>query len=290
MPSQQKINSNQWFTEIHPHIGSAFSFSIEEKLHEEQTPFQHIAIYRTKDFGNLLVIDDVIQLSARDIFVYHEMMSHPILFTHRQPAHVAIIGGGDCGVLHEVLKHPTVQQVTQIDIDERVTRLAEHYFPEFCQKNQDKRATLLFQDGIQWMAQQPDQSVDVIIIDSTDPIGVAEGLFKKSFYIECRRVLADGGMIIHQSESPLYYAEDILLPMHHAMREAGFNFSKSLFFPVVGYPSGWWSATMATIDTSPEQFRKLDAQNKTFVTEYYNAEIHSAAFAMPEFVKAILKE
>src|SRR5574338_1669805 len=116
-------------------------------------------------------------LTTRDNFLYHEMMTHPVLYTPAAPRNVAIIGGGDCGTLREVLRHPEVESVVQIDIDERVTRLAEKYFPELCESNADPRAKLLFDDGIQWMKDARRESIDLIIIDSTDPVGPAEGLF-----------------------------------------------------------------------------------------------------------------
>ncbi len=278
-------NKQKWFTEIHPHIGSAFSIEIEEKLHEEQSAFQHIEIYRTKDFGLMLTIDGTIQLTERDIFTYHEMMSHPILFTHPHPKNVCIIGGGDCGVLFEVLKHQDVESVTQIDIDERITRLAEQYFPSYCANNHDKRAKLLFVDGVTWMKEQDNASLDVIIIDSTDPVGPAEGLFGKRFYDECMRVLRPEGLLIHQSESPLYYFDSIIKPMHQALKSCGFTQTQTLYFPVTGYPSGWWSATMAGKQKPLIQFREQPIDKKTFSTEYYNSAIHRAALALPEFIK-----
>jgi len=136
-----------WFTELCDEAGSAFSLRIRAKLHEEQTPFQKIEIYETTDFGNLMVIDGFIMLSSRDNFLYHEMMSHPVLFTHPAPKRVLIIGGGDCGTLREVLRHPDVETVEQVDIDERVTRLSEIHFPELCEANDDPRAHLHFADG-----------------------------------------------------------------------------------------------------------------------------------------------
>src|SRR5699024_3309462 len=114
-----------------------------------------------------------------------EMMSHPVLFTHQKPETVVIIGGGDCGTLREVLRHPEVEHCYQIDIDEMVTRLSEKYFPELCENNHDPRAELLFIDGVQWMQERADESVDVIIVDSTDPVGPAEGLFKSPFFANC---------------------------------------------------------------------------------------------------------
>ena len=142
------LSSNEYFTEICKEGGTAFSFAIEAKLHEEQTPFQHIAIYQSKTFGKVMAIDGFMQLTSRDNFLYHEMLVHPALFTHFNPESVAIIGGGDCGTLKEVLQHDTVKQAWQIEIDERVTRLSEQYFPELCIANDDERANLLFADGL----------------------------------------------------------------------------------------------------------------------------------------------
>jgi spermidine synthase len=147
-----QLNHDHWFTEIYTEAGSAFSLKFTRKLHAEQTPFQRIEIFATECFGNLMVIDGCVMLTTRDNFLYHEMMSHVPLFTHQNPEKVVIIGGGDCGTLHEVLKHPSVKEAWQIEIDERVTRLAEEYFPELCASNHDSRANLFFGDGIKWMS------------------------------------------------------------------------------------------------------------------------------------------
>jgi len=119
---------DNWFTEIYAQESIAFPLRIRRKLHEETTPYQTISIYETETFGNLMAIDGCVMLSGRDNFLYHEMMAHPVLFTHRKPKRVAIIGGGDCGTLQEVLRHPNIEEVWQAEIDERVTRLSETWF------------------------------------------------------------------------------------------------------------------------------------------------------------------
>jgi spermidine synthase len=265
------MNPTKWFTEEHSGAGSAFSLKIKRKLHEEQSPFQHHEIYETETFGNLMVLDGCTMVTTRDNFLYHEMMSHPALFTHPNPKKVWIIGGGDCGTLREVLKHPSVEQVIQIDIDERVTRLAEKYFPELCESNNDPRADLKFIDGIKWIKDAAPDSVDIIIVDSTDPVGPAEGLF------------TDNGLLVQQSESPLLHLE-LLKDMRNAMSAAGFASLQTLYFPQCIYPSGWWSATMAG-KSALNGFREQDSANKAFETEYYNVDIHRGALAQPEFVK-----
>lgn len=281
------LPTQNWFTETFPKGGSAFGLQIKSKLHEEQTPYQHIEIYATETYGNLMVIDGCVMLTSRDNFLYHEMMSHPVLYTHPKPQAAVIIGGGDCGTLREVLKHNEISEVWQVEIDERVTKLAEQYFPELCTANNDPRAHFYFGDGIKWIEEKPPQSCDIIIVDSTDPVGPAEGLFTRAFYANCWRALKPNGILIQQSESPLYHLE-FIKEMQLAMHDAGFSHTYTLPFPQPCYPSGWWSATMAGKNTSLNQFREQDAARKTFRTEYYNNAIHHAALAQPEFMRRAL--
>ncbi len=277
-----------WFSEIEHQAGSAFSLKISQKLHDERSPFQHIEVYATEGFGNLLVIDGCIMLTERDNFLYHEMLVHPALFTHPDPKQILIIGGGDCGTLREVLKHPGVESAIQVDIDEAVTRTAERFFPQLCEANHDPRAELHFADGIAWVKNAAEGSYDIIIVDSTDPVGPAQGLFTQSFFQDCRRALGEQGLLVQQSESPLFHLESILIPMHRAMFEAGFLHVNSLYFPQCAYPSGWWTTTMASTTNSPVRFRETDASNKPFATRYYNVDIHRASLVTPEFVRQTL--
>jgi spermidine synthase len=212
------------------------------------------------------------------------MMSHPALYTHANPRDVVIIGGGDCGTLREVLRHKSVESTIQVEIDERVTRLAEQYFPELCESNHDPRAQLLFIDGIKWMAEAKPESLDVIIIDSTDPIGPAEGLFNAAFYATCLKALRPDGIIVQQSESPLAHLP-LLADIRGALTTAGFESLHTICFPQPCYPSGWWSGTMARKRGKLDAFREADVAAKPFATQYYNLDIHRAALAQPEFLK-----
>lgn len=276
--------ADTWFTEQHDYSGSSIGFRVTHRLHAEQTPFQSIEIYDTTDWGKLMVIDGCVMVTTRDNFFYHEMMSHPALFTHANPQRVVIIGGGDCGTLREVLRHKAVASAIQVEIDERVTRLAEKYFPELCESNGDPRAELLFIDGIQWMANCAPESLDVIIIDSTDPIGPAEGLFNAAFYRSCLNALKSDGIVVQQSESPLAHLP-LLKDIRSAMTTAGFESLRTLCFPQPCYPSGWWSATLARKRGNLDTFREKDAAAKSFATQYYNLDTHRAALAQPEFLK-----
>lgn len=284
------LDDQKWFSEVHQDGGSAFSLSITAKLHEEQTPYQTLAVYDTSHYGKLMTLDGLVMLSGRDNFLYHEMMAHPALFAHPQPRKVVIVGGGDCGTLFEVLKHDCVEHALQVEIDERVTRVSEQYFPDLCASNQDPRAEFLFGDGIRWMADAAAESVDVIIIDSTDPVGPAEGLFGEPFYRDCLRALRPHGILVQQTESPLYHLDTIIRPVHRAMRAAGFSATRSLQFPQPVYPSGWWSATLASKGGSLEYLREADVRGKAFKTLYYSTDMHRAAFVLPVFVAEALTQ
>jgi spermidine synthase len=277
-----------WYTEQWAGQGSAISLKIAKKVHDEQSQYQRIEIYETETFGTLMTLDGLVMVTDRDNFVYHEMMSHPALFTHPAPKRVLIIGGGDCGTLREVLKHSTVEQADQVELDERVTRVAEQFFPELCEKNADPRARLHFTDGIQWVADAKPDSYDVIIVDSTDPVGPAAGLFSETFYMNCFRALRPRGIVVGQSESPLFHP-DLIVSMHRAMRAAGFADTATLQFHQVTYPSGWWSCTMACKAGSLATFREDAATGKDFPTRYYNAALHTAARALPEFLVQALR-
>lgn len=278
------LDTQQWFTEVFEPSGSAFGLAITAKLDEVQSPFQHIEIYDTTHFGKLMVIDGCTMVSTRENFLYHEMMSHPALFTHPSPKNVVIIGGGDCGTLREVLKHPGVESVHQIDIDEQVTRMAEKHFPELCASNNDPRATILFDDGIKFMREAAPESIDVVIVDSTDPVGPGEGLFNRAFYQSCLNALRPGGILVQQSESPLIHLQ-LLTDMRQAMLDAGFAALQTLNFPQMIYPSGWWTCTLARKAEGFDGFREADAAAAELNTDYYNVDIHKAAMALPNFVQ-----
>ncbi|HET6545808.1 MAG TPA: polyamine aminopropyltransferase [Rhodanobacteraceae bacterium] len=287
--SDQSRSSQSWFTEQHAPSGSSIGFRVKQRLHAEKTPYQTIEIYDSTDWGKLMVIDGCMMVTSRDNFLYHEMMAHPALFTHPRAKRVVIVGGGDCGTLREVLRHEEVEHAVQVEIDERVTRLAEKYFPELCESNADPRAELRFIDGIRYMAEREPESIDVIIVDSTDPVGPAEGLFNMAFYASCRRALRQGGILVQQSESPLVHL-DLIKSMRAAMRAADFQAVRTLTFPQPCYPTGWWSCTLARKGADLAGFRERGAATKPFATRYYNADTHRAALASPEFLREALGE
>ncbi len=278
------LTDHDWFTEVCDEAGSAFSLRITKKLYTERTRYQTIEVFETSHFGNLLTLDGFVMLSARDNFIYHEMMTHPALYTHPNPKRVLVIGGGDCGCLREVLRHSGVVSAELVELDERVTRISERFFPELCAANDDPRAGLQFTDGVAWVERSEAGAYDVIIVDSTDPIGQAARLFQAPFYASCRRALGDAGVLVVQSESPLIHAE-LIQAIRAEMAAAGFQQVSTLHFPQCTYPSGWWSATLAGGPGAHTDFREAAAREQSFATRYYNADIHRAALAQPSFMQ-----
>lgn len=271
-----------WFIEKFESEGTCFGLRLQEKLHEERSAYQHIEIYQTDTFGRLMVLDGCFMVTEREHFFYHEVMAHGALLRHVNPKRVVIIGGGDCGTLTEVLKHPGVESAIQIELDERVTRVSEQFFPELCARNDDPRATLCFEDGNAWMQRAAPGELDVIIIDSTDPVGPAAVLFSEEFLSACYRALGPDGILIQQSESPLLHAESIIKPLHNTLSQVGFSQSQTVQFPQPAYPSGWWSATLGF---KGKQRAGFDAEIfKQLGTQYLNEETYKATTALPAFM------
>lgn len=279
-----------WFEEAFGDEGTKFGLAIKQKCHEEQTSYQKLEIYETEKFGYLMVLDGCVMLTTRDNFLYHEMLTHPALFTHPAPKRVVIVGGGDCGTLKEVLKHSAVESACQVEIDERVTWASQQFFPELCTSNHDPRAAFYYEDAAAWIQNQPDASIDLLIIDSTDPIGPAEQLFGPEFLKQAFRTLGENGMIVQQSESPLLHTHTIIADLEDKLLNAGFYQPQQILFPQPSYPSGWWSATMAFKSPTPATPRYAAIEGKNFETNYYNRAIHDAALAQPEFMKKAQQE
>lgn len=266
---------------------SALCIEAQSCLWQQDTPYQKIWVLETQGWGKVLVLDDVLQLTERDNFIYHEMMVHPALFIHPAPKRVAIAGGGDCGVLTEVLKHAEVEEALLIELDEEVTKVCQRFFPELTACLADPRASCLFGDAIAFMEQSVSGRLDAILVDSTDPIGQAARLFGKDFYRACFEALASPGVLAVQSESPLFHL-DLLKSIRKNMREAGFPDVATLSFPQPTYPSGWFSVTLAAKGISLRSLRQGALEKKTFPTRYYCREIHDASFALPAFAAEAL--
>ncbi len=253
-------------------------------LHRERSPYQEIVVYETDQFGRMLVLDDVVMTSEADEFVYHEMMAHVPLVTHPSPRRVLVIGGGDGGVVREALKHPSVEEVRLVEIDQRVIEVCRRHLPGIASGFDDPRVRVTIGDGIEFVKGVRGE-YDVIIVDSTDPIGPAVGLFKAEFYRDVAGALAEDGLFVAQTESPFFDAP-LLGEIHRSLREI-FPVVRLSLFSVPTYPGGLWTLSLGSKRHDPltcplERARGL-------ATRYYSPEVHRASFVLPPFVQRVLE-
>jgi len=284
MKRKVRIGGSGEFTEMWYATGMGVAFEPVTRVHREHSRFQKIEVYKTKTHGYLAVFDGQVMLTSAFNHLYHEMMVHTVLSPNaKDMLSVLVIGGGDCGAMREVLKYRNVRTAHQVEIDDRVTPVCEKFFPELCAPViSDWRATLVAEDGIKWVRHKDRREMyDVIIVDSTEPEGMAKGLFGTSFYRNCMQVLKRDGMLVTQTGSPLFSLKHIR-QVSGNMLKAGFKDVATITFPQPDYPSGYWSATIAAKLSSIA--RQIDG---AFVpeTKYYNAEVHAAAFAVPQFMR-----
>ncbi|WOH67807.1 polyamine aminopropyltransferase [Bradyrhizobium sp. BWA-3-5] len=261
------------------------TFTIDAELYRGQTEFQEVLIFENRLFGRVLVLDGIVQLTQRDNYIYHEMLTHVPLMAHARTKSVLIIGGGDGGALKEILKHP-VQQVVMVELDKDVIALSKRYFPEVSSGAfEDGRVSLIVGNGFEYVAQTRRQ-FDAIIVDSTDPIGSGEALFTRSFYAHCRKLLHPGGVLSLQSGVPFYNPEQL----QAVCGRLAFSFEgvRPYLAPVPSYAGGMLALVAAgeshkalrpPIKTLRERFQRLHLR-----TDYYSPVIHRAAFTLaPRF-------
>lgn len=269
-----------WFHENYDDRAS-LGIKIKEKLIETKSAFQTIAIYETEFFGKLLTLDGLVMLSEKDEFVYHEMITHVPLCVHPRPQRVLVVGGGDGGAVREILRHPSVEQVVLCEIDEAVVRLSQQFFPTVSCALEDPRVTLAFRDGFEFLKEYKNY-FDVILTDSSDPVGPGVNLFKESYFQLIKEALRPGGIAVSQSESPWFFQE----VMHEMTAEMARVFdcvkTYTAFIPL--YPSGFWTFTYMSDTEYPLQFDLHRSQDVATQCRYYNPQIHRAAFALPNFV------
>lgn len=254
-------------------------FKLKKRLFKGRSPFQKVEVVDTKGHGKLLLIDGMTMVSERDEFVYHEMIAHPALFTHPNPRNVLVIGGGDGGTVREVLKHKSVKRCTLVEIDGLVVEASRKYIPQTAKALSDRRAVVRIEDGVKFVAETKER-FDVVIVDSTEPFGPAKELFGTTFYRNVKRILSANGIVVSQAGSPFYEISTI---------KNLFRITKPIFpivevclFNNLTYPGGLWAFTFATKGLNP---RKARVRKPDFKTRWYNAEIHRACFALPNFLR-----
>jgi spermidine synthase len=270
-----------WYTEKQtPDLG--ITCLVTETLCHFKTPFQDLAVIDTVQFGRMLVLDGMVQTTEKDEFVYHEMISHIAMQSHPNPQHVLVIGGGDGGAIRELLKYATVETATLVEIDEAVVEMSKKYLPTISVGLADPRVTVLVEDGIEHVRQSVGK-YDVILVDSTEPVGPAVGLFAEEFYTNIYRALKKDGIFVAQTESPFFNSD--LIRNAYARVGRVFPLAKLYLASIPTYPSGLWSFTVGSKCYDPEESKEKKVQ-----TKYYNQQIHRGAFCLPNFVGELLEE
>ncbi len=269
-----------WFTEFQTD-DVTLGLRVKTVLRRETTPFQELLVLDTEAYGRVLVLDGAIQTTDRDEFVYHEMMAHVPLTLHPCPRRVGIIGGGDGGVLREVLKHPQVQEAHLVEIDERVMAASRDFFPALSVAFDHPRAHLHVTDGIRFIREEA-RDFDVIIVDSTDPVGPAEGLFGPAFYQSVYAALGEEGIAVAQSESPLLEPE-LVKKVQSGLRSA-FPHVTLYLGAVATYPTGLWTFGLGSKKPLGTP-RPVDGLH----TRYWTAEVQAASFVLPPMVRELIE-
>lgn len=279
-----------WYTEEHAE-DVRFSIKTKKCLHTEQTPFQRIDFFESETFGTFFTLDGLMMVTEKDEFAYHEMIAHIPMAVH-QAKRVLIIGGGDGGTAREVARYPFVERIDMVEIDERVVRLCQQYLPQTAScLDRDARIHLYFQDGLEWVRNAPAGAYDLILVDSTDPVGPGEGLFTRDFYENCFRALTSDGVLINQHESPYYaqYAKE--MRRAHRKISAVFPVVKVYEFHMPTYPSGHWLFGFASKGRDPiADANPVLSEELGLSMRYYTSELHAASFALPAFVKQALED
>ncbi len=270
-----------WFTE-YQNENLSIGLRIKQTLHSEKTEFQDLDVVETEQYGRLLVLDGCVMTTDKDEFVYHEMISHVPLHTHPNPKRVLVVGGGDGGVIREIIKHPSVEKAVLAEIDGRVIEASKEYFPHIASGLSDPRVDVQVTDGIKYVKDHPGE-FDVILVDSTDPIGPAVGLFAKEFYQSVYDALKPDGLFVAQTESP--FANQSLIKNVFSDVKSVFKQAYLYLAFVPTYPTGMWSFTMGSKQYDPREPQALRPKD----TKYYSTAVHQAAFALPRFVEELVQ-
>ena len=271
-------------------FGYTQRFKVDKILHEVKSEHHHLVIFETPYFGRVLALDGVVQTTEKDEYAYHEMLAHVPILAHGTVNSVLIIGGGDGGVLREVLRHQEVARATMVEIDERVVELCKEYLPTISDNAFDNpRTNLVIADGCYFVANTTDK-YDVIIIDSTDPIGPGEILFGEEFYKNCHARLNENGILVNQNGVP-FTQEQELSNSHHRLRKV---FKDTTFYLTVvptyigGYMALGWASDLAAHRSISSYVLGSRYREAGLNTRYYSPHMHKAAFVLPPFISEMI--
>jgi spermidine synthase len=267
-----------WFREtVRDQVGQMVRVS--EAVLSEKTPFQRIDVFETEQFGRILVLDGAINVAEKDEFIYHEMLAHVPLFVHRHAETLLVLGGGDGGVVREALKHP-VHRIDLVEIDRRVVEISREYFPEVSCGLGDPRVHIHIEDAAHFV-QNIERAYDVIVVDSTDPIGIGAALYEEAFYHSIHSALKQNGIVTTQSESP-FFDRDIIEDLYPKLTRV-FPLVRMYLAPVPFYPGTYWSFAFCSKGIDPlKDYDPATFLTKRIDTRYYDDQVHRGAFIVPK--------
>ncbi len=278
----------RWIAEtLFDELGFRMTFKVEKVLYEMHTEHQHLVLFEQPFFGKMLMLDGATQITKKDEFIYQEMMSHVPLFAHGNARDVLIVGGGDCGIAEEVLKHKSVRRLTQVEIDPAVVEFAKEHFSEFTKPVfADDRFESVIDDGMKYVA-RTERRFDAIIVDSTDPQGPGKVLFSHKFYAACKRCLNKAGVLVTQNGVPIFQPDELASSVSKFRRlfADGTCYVAAVPTYIGGHMAMGWATDNKSLRQTPvktiaARYRKAGS----FPTKYWTPEVHAAAFALPRFI------
>ncbi|MEG2625283.1 MAG: polyamine aminopropyltransferase [Christensenella sp.] len=282
-----EISKNDWFYEYFTD-NAKFGIKIKEHFVDTKSDFQKIDFYDSYEYGRFFTLDGFIMLTERDEFIYHEMLVHLPMAVVSGAKNVLIIGGGDGGAVRELTRYAGVEHIDMVEIDKVVVDLCKKHLPQTACKLEEPRVTLHFCDGIEFV-KNARKKYDLILVDSTDPVGVGEGLFSQEFYENCAKIMTDNAVMINQHESPYYEGDAREMERAHKKLAAVFPICRVYQFHMPTYASGHWLFGFASRTREPLDF-DADAWNALQIkTNYYNTDLHRGCFALPNYVLKRLK-
>ena len=277
-----------WFTEEHTE-NVRFSIKVEKTLHTEQSEFQRIDVFESKEFGRCLTLEGLMMVTEKDEFIYHDMIVHVPMASNPDIKDVLVIGAGDGGAIRELTRYEGIAHIDLVEIDERVVAVSREFLPGLASKFDDPRVSMHFEDGLRFI-RTCENEYDLIIVDSTDPFGPGEGLFTKEFYGNCYKALRENGILVNQHESPYYENDAKAMTRAHSRIAPFFPVCRVDQAHIPTYPSGHWLFGFASKGIDP--VRDLDAaawNSLGLKTRYYNTDLHVGSFMLPNYVLELLE-
>ena len=278
-----------WYTENHTD-NVKFSIRVDKHLKSAESEYQRIDIFESKEFGKILTLDGYLMVTEKDEYIYHEMITHIPMAVNPDIKNILVIGAGDGGTVRELTRYNHVENIDMVEIDEMVVEICREYLPQTASRLSDPRVHIFYQDGLRFVRSKENE-YDLIIVDSTDPFGVGEGLFTKEFYGNCYKALKDDGILVNQHESTFYASYSNSMKRAHSRIKSTFPIALVYQAHIPTYPSGHWLFGFASKKYDPRRDLKSEWWNSLGIkTKYYNTILHTGCFAIPNNVRDQLRE